>query len=190
VNDNATPRQTVWSSIGYPSYIDIAFRAAHAADPDARLFYNDYLIEDITPKSTAVYNLVKGMKARGVPIHGVGMQAHMNTDNAVPTVTRLRENIRRFGALGLKVRYTELDVRTRTSDGTSTTEIERKRAFYRNLVRACRLESSTCIGVTFWGIDPEESWIPTTFPGYAARLLYNASYGKTEVYDIVAAELR
>lgn len=57
-------------------YIDDAFIAARAADPDARLYYNDYGAEGRNGKSDYVYTMVQGMLARGVPIDGVGLQMH------------------------------------------------------------------------------------------------------------------
>ena len=65
-----------WSKRLGTDYIDLAFQLAHEADPDALLFYNDYNADDMGAKSNGVYALVKGMKERGIPIDGVGMQFH------------------------------------------------------------------------------------------------------------------
>lgn len=54
----------------------MAFRWAHEADPQAVLLLNEYDAEGFNGKSDALYEFVKGMLARGVPIHGVGMQTH------------------------------------------------------------------------------------------------------------------
>ena len=66
-------------------YIDDAFIAASAADPDARLYYNDYGAEGRNAKSDSVYNMVQGMLARGVPIDGVGLQMHTGPADASPS---------------------------------------------------------------------------------------------------------
>ncbi len=60
-------------------WIEAAFRAARAADPAAKLCYNDYNTDGINAKSTAVLNMVKDFKARGVPIDCVGFQSHLGT---------------------------------------------------------------------------------------------------------------
>jgi endo-1,4-beta-xylanase len=55
------------------SFIDEAFVAARAADPDAKLYYNDFGAEGTGGKSNAIYNMVRGMVERGIPIDGVGL---------------------------------------------------------------------------------------------------------------------
>jgi len=79
IDDTGKLRDTIWSRALGESYIADAFRWAHQADPKAILFYNDYNIEGINAKSTAVYNLVKRLRAQGVPIQGVGAQGHLST---------------------------------------------------------------------------------------------------------------
>ncbi|MBS1708004.1 MAG: endo-1,4-beta-xylanase, partial [Armatimonadetes bacterium] len=103
VADDAKMRSDLWydkPGIGFAGqghkYIEQAFRWAHEADPKARLFYNDYSIEWIGPKSDAVYAMLKDMLAHKVPVHGMGMQCHMDfqfdNDGAIKS---FRENIRR-----------------------------------------------------------------------------------------------
>lgn len=69
-------RQNTWYQHFGESYIPEAFKLAHAVDPTVKLYINDYNIEGVNAKSNALYNLVKKLKAEGVPIHGVGFQAH------------------------------------------------------------------------------------------------------------------
>jgi endo-1,4-beta-xylanase len=57
-----------------PNYVDVAFQAAREADPKSLLFYNDYGQNQLTGKAEVVYDMVKSMKDRGIPIDGVGMQ--------------------------------------------------------------------------------------------------------------------
>ena len=71
-------RETQWlRSIG-PD-IEMAFRLAHEADPDAKLYYNDYNL-NVNTKATVVNAMVKDLLEKGVPIHGIGMQGHYSTD--------------------------------------------------------------------------------------------------------------
>ena len=91
---------------GVPDYIEAAFRFARAADPNARLFYNDYNIES-GAKREAALRLVARLKAKGL-IDGVGIQGHWSIYGSNPQV--LREAIRQFEALGVEVQITELDL--------------------------------------------------------------------------------
>ena len=68
-------------------YIADAFKWARAADPAAKLYINDYNVEGINPKSDALYDLVKTLKSQGVPIDGVGFQAHFDTTDPVSRPT-------------------------------------------------------------------------------------------------------
>ncbi|CAM9681294.1 unnamed protein product, partial [Discosporangium mesarthrocarpum] len=90
-------------------------------DPHVRLIYNDNKVEGAglsgrrSAKADAMFELLQGMKERGVPIHGVGLQAHFDAAGTglgrVPTPHSVRRNVRRLGALGLEVNISEMDVR-------------------------------------------------------------------------------
>ena len=89
-------------------YIADALRTAHAADPAAQLYLNDYSIEGENAKSNAMYSLVQSLLAQGVPINGVGFESHYIVGQ-VPS--SLLANMQRFAALGVNVAVTELDDR-------------------------------------------------------------------------------
>ena len=128
-------RETVFSKVIGPEFIEMAFRWAHEADPDAKLFYNDYNTDGINGKSDAVYELVKGLLAKGVPIHGVGFQAHVDI-NFSAEGSRMRENLERFKKLGLDVQLTEVDVIFR-GDAPKAEKLERQAKVYADLMTAC-----------------------------------------------------
>ena len=102
-------RATVWRRTLGPDYIERALRWARAADPNVRLFINDFGIEGVNEKSDALYALVKRLRARGVPIDGIGFQTHTTTARGLPE--SFSQNLQRFAALGLDVAVTEADVR-------------------------------------------------------------------------------
>jgi Beta-1,4-xylanase len=106
--DNGSPRPGFWLDRLGKDYVELAFRTARDADSSVALFYNDYNIEGINAKSDALYSLVRGFQARGVPITGIGLESHFQL-GGIPST--LGANIARFAALGLKVHITELDVR-------------------------------------------------------------------------------
>ncbi len=180
-------RASVWASIGSSrmEYIRQAFLAAHEADPNAILYLNDYWVETKQEKSDALYNLVKDLKAQGVPIDVVGFQGHLTTTFEVPSVTDLRTTIRRFGGLGVKVQYTEVDSRTYSEDGITALEKSREVEVYKNFVEACVQEKTYCLGVTTWGFTNKYSWIPDTFPGYQAALPFTSKYLVTDIYSAI-----
>lgn len=100
-------RNTPWLRAIGDDYIAEAFRAAHEADPDAILIYNDYNIEQDYKRPKAL-ELLKKLVDQKVPIHGVGIQAHWRMPN--PPFAETEKAIQEFSALGLKVMFTELDL--------------------------------------------------------------------------------
>jgi endo-1,4-beta-xylanase len=139
-------------------YIDEAFKAAREADPDVKLYYNDYNDEGLTPKSDFVYKLLKRLVTDGVPIDGVGMQMHYGKPNDTFTIADLKANIQRIVDLGLEVVYSEMDVH-RCSGMTDTEQT----TLYHDLIAACVAEPK-CKAVTFWGITDKYSWLNSYSP--------------------------
>ena len=154
-------------------YIADAFRFAREADPQARLIYNDYSSEGLGGKADAVYELVKGLVAQGVPIDGVGLQMHVRAGGP-PIEADVAANVRRLGALGLRVNISEMDVRIGDIGGATPANLERQKALYRSLVGVCIAEPA-CDAVTFWGFTDAHSWIHNQF-GPDAPLLFDAQY--------------
>ena len=178
VDDDGSLRDTVWlRSIG-PEYIDMAFQWAHAADPHAKLFYNDYNNEDMGLKSNAIFNLVKGMVERGIPINGVGLQMHLILDSP-PQKTDVVKNMQRLGDLGLEVNITELDVRMQVPP--SAKKLSDQATVYSDMLQAC-LTVSNCKVFTIWGFSDRLSWIPQFFDGYGAALIFDESFNPKPAY--------
>ena len=114
----------------------MAFQWAHEADPDARLFYNDYGGEGLGPKSDAIYALVSDLKQRGVPIDGVGLQVHTSIAWP-PSPQDVAANIARLGALGLDVRISEMDVRIQDGTGTTQQRLAAQAEVYHDMANVC-----------------------------------------------------
>ncbi len=181
--EDGSRRQSVFQRKIGDGYIAEAFKAARAADPDVKLYYNDYNIEGIGPKSDAVYEMVKSFKAQGVPIDGVGMQAHLIAGQ-VPA--SLQRNIQRFAELGVDVALTELDIRM-TLPRTAAKDA-RQAADYGAVVEAC-LAVSRCVGITVWDYTDKYSWVPSVFPGEGAALPWDENFAKKPAYHAIAAAL-
>jgi endo-1,4-beta-xylanase len=144
-------------------WIEAAFRAARAADPDAKLCYNDYNTDGINAKSTGIYNMVRDFKSRGVPIDCVGLQSHLGT--SLPG--DYQANLQRFADLGVDVQITELDVTQANSN------------VYAGVTRAC-LAVSRCTGITVWGVRDCDSW-----RGSDNALLFDCAGNKKPAYNAV-----
>jgi endo-1,4-beta-xylanase len=162
-------RRTIWLRALGPQYIEMAFRFAHEADPDALLFYNDYGVEGPGRKSGRMYELVSELLERDVPIHGVGLQAH--TTQAIPAPGELETNLRRIEQLGLEIHLTEVDVGI--PQPTSEGRLLKQALLYQRLMDAC-LSVRSCGAFVTWGFTDAHSWIPNFFPGIGAALPFDS----------------
>ncbi|MFJ9006333.1 endo-1,4-beta-xylanase [Streptomyces canus] len=182
-NEDGTYRQTLWYNGLGTGYIAQALAAARAADPAARLYINDYNVEGVNAKSTALYNLVKSLKEQGVPIDGVGLQAHLIVGQVPST---LQQNIQRFADLGVDVAITELDIRMALP--SDSTKLAQQAADYKAVTNAC-VAVARCAGVTVWGFTDSDSWVPSTFPGQGAATPYDENYAPKPAYYAIAEAL-
>jgi endo-1,4-beta-xylanase len=170
-----------WYGTCGEDYIEKAFLWAHEADPQAKLFINDYGVETVNPKSTGLYELVKKLLARGVPVHGFGMQAHL-TEEGTPDFGSVAANIKRFTDLGLEVHITELDVRI--AGGGTEAQLKHQAEIFRGFLQAATANPKVAC-VTFWGISDADSWIPGVFPGYDTALLFDRQYNPKPAFFAV-----
>ena len=143
------------------NYVDMAFQWAHAADPNAKLFYNDYGGEGLGGKSDGIYNYVKGMVSRGVPINGVGLQMHVTPGN-VPSQANISANMARLAALGLEVHVSEMDVQlpVNANGNATAANLAAQATTYQNVFAACQA-APNCTGFLTWGFTDAYSWIPS-----------------------------
>jgi endo-1,4-beta-xylanase len=174
----ASDKKSLWYQIIGPTYIAEAFKAAHAADPQAKLFYNDYY-DYIPTKQQAIYNMVKGLLQQGIQVDGIGMQCHINiAPSTDPTnqgyyqdVGHLEDAIKLYSSLGVAVQVTELDMSlyipgiTYTSDqyyttATFTDALKYQQADrYAQFFQLFRNYRSVITGVTFWGVADDATWL-------------------------------
>jgi endo-1,4-beta-xylanase len=154
-------------------WVEVAFRTARAADPEAKLCYNDYYIEDWNlAKTQAVYRMVQDFKNRGVPIDCVGFQSHFHSGSPYPS--NFRQTLSNFAALDVDVEITELDVAAPSQVQADT---------YANVVNDC-LAVPRCKGITVWGIRDID-----TFRVSGAPLLFDRDGQKKPAYHSTLAAL-
>jgi len=195
-NPSALLRESPWLKICGPSFIDSAFWYAHRADPSAELYYNDYNVV-FPEKAKRIYTLLKGLKDRGVPVTGIGIQAHWSVNQ--PTESELRSTLEMFKSLGLKIQITELDVsifpweknRRQLLPKDSVVyagATERKQAeFYKMIFKVFRDYKDVITSVTFWNVSDKDSWL-NQYPVAGRKnypLLFDRALNKKLAYRMV-----
>lgn len=180
VGDNGDLRDTIWLRGIGPQYIDMAFQWAHQANPQARLFYNDYGGEGLGRKSNAIYALVKGMLQRGVPIDGVGLQMHISLDR-YPNPQDVLANMQRLAALGLEVQITEMDVQTQGDARPLPQKLTAEAQLYGEMLHTC-LSVTRCTAFVMWGFTDAHSWIPAATGHPDFPLIFDAQYRPKPAY--------
>jgi endo-1,4-beta-xylanase len=187
-------RESIWLKAFGPSYIDIAFYAARAADPHALLVYNDWGCEGAGSEHdrfrAATLDFLEQAKARGVPIDAYGMQGHLQAFGPPMEQQKLRKFIQALKALGLKLLITEHDV---DDSGGSADIAVRDRAVAdasRRFLDAA-LDSDATIAVLTWGLsdrflDPP-GW-KAVLKGYSPRMLpLDAAFARKPMWAAMAA---
>jgi endo-1,4-beta-xylanase len=192
-NDDGTLRSTIWSDspgIGLPgtAYMEQSLRWTHETDPQALLFYNDYSAESVNSKSDAIYKMAQDFLARGVPLHGIGMQMHFTTSPG--SLAGIESNIKRITDLGLQVHITELDVRLPVDSAGNATaaDLTAQAQTYQNIFALC-LKFQRCTAIQSWGFTDKYSWIPGAFPGSGAALEFDAVYQPKPAYKSIQIAL-
>jgi endo-1,4-beta-xylanase len=184
LNDDGSLRQTIWETTIGPQYIPLAYRQAHADDPNAVLVYNDFSVETVNAKSTAELALISKLRQQGVPINAVGFQMHL--DRGID-VSSLAANMQRFARLGLQIYVTEMDVRYPTP--ISQADMEAQAKVYSDVLQTC-LNQPACKGLQTWGFTDKYSWIPARHPGEGAALEFDANYAPKPAYFSMQQALR
>lgn len=138
------------------AYLDNSFIWARAADPHSVLILNDFNNESINDTSNAMYDYIKGAKARGVPIDAIGMQMHIDGGHP-PTKDEVISNMKRFAGLGVKVYVTEFDVNMNDLKTNAKAKNEVEANIYYEMMRAC-IESQVCQSFAILGITDKETW--------------------------------
>lgn len=179
----------IWITRLGPGIIADAFRWAHAADPDAKLFFNDYAVEDVNAKSTAYYALIAQLRLQGVPVHGFSVQSHLSTAYGFPA--SLQENLQRFDDLGVETAITELDVRINVPVGQQPTaqQLAQQADYYRSALEAC-LGVDDCNSFTIWGFTDKYSWVPVFFQGTGFATVMTEDYVRKPAYYALLDTLR
>ncbi len=172
VNLDGSLRESRWYDIIGEEYLVKAFRFAHEADPDAQLYYNDFLLE-IPAKRQGVIRLIEYLQENNAPIHGVGSQSHFNLLE-FHDLEEVDQSIVELGELGIDVMITELDINVLPRPGSNTELTDELNPYtdglpdavaeelanrYRELFEIYLKNRDIITRVTFWNVTDRDSWL-------------------------------
>ncbi len=190
-------RNSFWLKRFGPGYIDTAFRAARQADPHALLVYNDYSLEEAGPvydaRRRATLELLAGLKARGVPIDALGLQAHLSAFGHRIDQRVLRDFLDAVSAMGLRIIVTELDV----DDGDGALDADARDAAVADISRRfldVALDNAATLGVLTWGLSDRylkyDGTRDALLRGTPRKLPLDRNMAPTAMHTTLAAALR
>jgi endo-1,4-beta-xylanase len=172
---------SIWGQRQTKQYIEDAFRDAHAADPNAKLIYNDYAIESLDAKFNGMLAMLQDFVNRGVPINGVGFQMHVGPEYSEADAQKLAVKMQKIADLGLESYVTEMDG---GAPDSSTTGLNKQGDIYYWVTKVC-VNQPKCRALQVWGIRDSQSWrINPDDPvdRAVAPLIFNDSGAKKPAY--------
>jgi endo-1,4-beta-xylanase len=160
LEDDGSLRQTMWAKALGSEYPAIVFHWAHAADPEAKLFINEYGADGTTlkngspnPRAIGLAKLVTQLRKSGVPVDGVGLQMHDELNDFF-TEKSIDANMKLFQSMGVETRVSEMDV---NMDTDSAENEKNQAAIYRAALATCLINPKTCHSYSMWGFEDRYS---------------------------------
>jgi len=190
--DDGSLRPSLWAA-HIPDYIAKSFQWAHEADPDALLFYNDYGQDGKPQKMKAILSMVTDLKQRMIPIHGLGLQMHINIDSKK---AEIEEVIKLSTQTDLAIHFSELDIAVNPKNNSEYIYDELSQSKQTDLFlfifKAYQaIPSKQQYGITFWNVADKDSWLR----GYFKRpkeypLLFDDNYVKKSGYNTLLNNMK
>lgn len=183
-NDDGTLRKSIWLDNIGPDYIELAYRFAHEADPDAVLFYNDYGLALNPVKLKAVLRTMKTLKSQGMPLDGIGTQLHIH--NEFPEVFEINRMATEIQKDGWLIYYSEIDISINifgTKTSPSQADLDRQKFLLKEVVKGFKqLNKRQQYGISFWNVGDRDTWIRYTFNRNDWPCMYDDFYKPKPMY--------
>lgn len=178
-NEDGSLRNSIWLQHLGTNYIQKAFEYAHAANPSAKLFYNDFNLELNPIKLKGVLDFLTKLKLSGVQIDGIGMQMHITA--TYPAVSQIADAAKKITDAGFLLHFSELDVNMNMPSGQtllSASELKQQANRYEDVFGIYnQVNPKLQFGITMWGVSDADSWIPRGLP-----LLFDYNYSCKPAY--------
>lgn len=168
------------------SYIEKSFKWAHEADPEAKLFVNEFGIDEMNSRSDLTYKMIEELLAKNVPVHGIGFQMHraLGTDDwfpGIPNMESVKKNFERFEKLGLEIHITEMDIPIQKGTGSYEEKLVEQAKVYKEILEVALLIKAFK-ALVVWGVSDASNWIDYISGEKDAPLLFDREYKKKPAY--------
>ncbi|MBR5421185.1 MAG: endo-1,4-beta-xylanase [Lachnospiraceae bacterium] len=183
--DDGGWRKSPWQKTVGEDFVEQAFRFARKyAAPGVALFYNDYETAEVWKRDFILENILKPLNKEKL-IDGMGMQSHLLMDHPDPEAYRTA--LEMFGATGLQIQVTELDMHNADPSESSQKQLgQRYREFFHILKEAKISGKANVTGVTFWNLRDEDSWLSGFRGETSYPLLFNGKCeAKPAYYEVL-----
>ena len=160
-------------------YVSKCFKWAREADPDVKLFYNDYNLESYPAKIKKVQKMIKNFQEKNIPIDGIGFQMHI--DHLNPKKETIEQNLEKIIKSGLLIHFSEIDITVNKEKSFKKLNYEKaliQEEKYKEIAEIyMSIPKNQQFGMTFWGMRDNDSWLLKFHNNkYEYPSLYNSNY--------------